>query len=102
VVYNASNNELVRTNTLVKSAIVQIDATPFRQWYEQHYGINLGKTKTAKADVHISSINLPALQVVLTFSCSPNLCLAQEGQGRQEGHQEGGQEDQEGGPQEGG
>jgi small subunit ribosomal protein S8e len=50
VVYNASNNELVRTNTLVKSAIVQIDATPFRQWYEQHYGINLGKTKTAKAD----------------------------------------------------
>ncbi|KAI0244091.1 ribosomal protein S8A [Massospora cicadina] len=29
VVYNASNNELVRTNTLVKSAIVQIDAAPF-------------------------------------------------------------------------
>merc|ERR1712100_665775 len=25
--YNASNNELVRTQTLVKSAIVQIDAT---------------------------------------------------------------------------
>ncbi|KII92951.1 hypothetical protein PLICRDRAFT_89444 [Plicaturopsis crispa FD-325 SS-3] len=37
VVYNASNNELVRTNTLVKSAIIQIDATPFRQWYESHY-----------------------------------------------------------------
>jgi len=37
VVYNASNNELVRTNTLVKSAIIQIDATPFRQWYEAHY-----------------------------------------------------------------
>ena len=35
-VYNASNNELVRTNTLVKSAIVQVDATPFRQWYEAH------------------------------------------------------------------
>ena len=27
VVYNASNNELVRTKTLVKSAVVQIDAT---------------------------------------------------------------------------
>ena len=27
VVYNASNNELVRTKTLVKSAIVQVDAT---------------------------------------------------------------------------
>lgn len=37
VVYNASNNELVRTNTLVKSAIIQIDAAPFRQWYESHY-----------------------------------------------------------------
>ena len=27
VVYNASNNELVRTKTLVKGAIVQVDAT---------------------------------------------------------------------------
>lgn len=35
-VYNASNNELVRTNTLVKGAIIQIDAAPFRQWYEAH------------------------------------------------------------------
>ncbi|RKP17903.1 40S ribosomal protein S8 [Rozella allomycis CSF55] len=49
VVYNASNNELVRTKTLVKSAIVQIDATPFRQWYEAHYGSLLGKKKLAKA-----------------------------------------------------
>lgn len=45
VVYNASNNELVRTNTLVKGAIVSVDATPFRQWYGQHYGIALGKKK---------------------------------------------------------
>jgi len=49
VVYNASNNELVRTNTLVKNAIVQIDATPFRQWYEQHYGVVIGKKKEDKA-----------------------------------------------------
>ena len=45
VVYNSSNNELVRTKTLVKSAIVQIDATPFRQWWESHYGERLGKKK---------------------------------------------------------
>jgi len=44
VVYNASNNELVRTNTLVKNAIIQIDASPFRTWYEQHYGLSLSKT----------------------------------------------------------
>lgn len=42
VVYNASNNELVRTKTLVKNAIVQIDATPFRQWFEAHYLTQLG------------------------------------------------------------
>merc|ERR1711990_1333478 len=48
VVYNASNNELVRTKTLVKNAIVQIDATPLRQWFQQHYGVELGK-KAAEA-----------------------------------------------------
>ncbi|KAF4677832.1 40S ribosomal protein [Perkinsus chesapeaki] len=42
-VYNASNNELVRTNTLVKNTIVQIDAAPFKQWYEQHFGVELTK-----------------------------------------------------------
>lgn len=47
VVYNASNNELVRTNTLVKSCVLQVDATPFRQWYLQHYGVELGKKKEA-------------------------------------------------------
>jgi len=30
---------------LVKNAIVQIDATPFRQWYEQKFGVVLGKKK---------------------------------------------------------
>lgn len=45
VVYNASNNELVRTNTLVKNCIVQIDATPFSQWYANHYGLNLNTKK---------------------------------------------------------
>lgn len=48
VVYNASNNELVRTKTLVKNAIVVIDATPFRQWYEAHYALPLGRKKNAK------------------------------------------------------
>mmetsp|Transcript_3847 Transcript_3847/g.8690 ORF Transcript_3847/g.8690 Transcript_3847/m.8690 type:complete len:204 (+) Transcript_3847:37-648(+) len=41
--YNATNNELVRTKTLVKGAIVSVDATPFRQWYLQHYGVELGR-----------------------------------------------------------
>ncbi|KAI5983967.1 ribosomal protein S8e/ribosomal biogenesis NSA2 [Pisolithus albus] len=53
VVYNASNNELVRTNTLVKGAIIQVDATPFRQWYEAHYAQPITK-KGAKAQVAAS------------------------------------------------
>jgi len=48
VVYNASNNELERTQTLVKNTIVQVDATPFRQFLEKKYGIVL--TKTSKKD----------------------------------------------------
>lgn len=48
VVYNASNNELVRTKTLVKNAIVVIDATPFRQWYESHYVLPLGRKRNPK------------------------------------------------------
>ncbi|KAK9268384.1 hypothetical protein L1049_000133 [Liquidambar formosana] len=49
VVYNASNNELVRTQTLVKSAIVQVDAAPFKQWYLQHYGVDIGRKKKTSA-----------------------------------------------------
>ena len=49
VVYHPSNNELVRTNSLTKSAVVQVDAAPFRQWYEAHYGHSLGRRRQAKA-----------------------------------------------------
>ena len=48
VVYNASNNELVRTKTLVKNTVVQVDATPFRQWYEAHYGVTVGRKQKKK------------------------------------------------------
>merc|ERR1711941_214804 len=47
VVYNATSNELVRTKTLVKNAIIQIDAQPFKQWYLRRYGVDLGKKKKA-------------------------------------------------------
>lgn len=54
VVYNASNNELVRTNTLVKGAIIQIDSTPFRQYFHNYYGIDLGKKKAGEEDEKVS------------------------------------------------
>lgn len=72
VIYNASNNELVRTKTLVKNAIVVIDATPFRQWYEGHYALPIGRRKTTK----LVSINLI---LNLTYFCNklfePICCL---------------------------
>merc|ERR1712028_281746 len=50
VVYNATNNELVRTKTLVKNCIVLIDANPLRQWYLKHYDVELNKKKIEESD----------------------------------------------------
>ncbi|KAF5393220.1 hypothetical protein D9757_000701 [Collybiopsis confluens] len=61
VVYNASNNELVRTNTLVKGAIIQVDATPFRQWYETHYAqpvTKRGKVSAAATEAAAEPVKL--------------------------------------------
>lgn len=33
----------------MKNSIVQIDATPFKTWYEQHYGVKIGVKKGKKA-----------------------------------------------------
>ena len=58
VSYNASNNELVRTKTLVKGAIVVIDAHPFKSWYEDHYGVKIGLKKTSGEERSQPSIDL--------------------------------------------
>ena len=49
-VYNATNNELVRTKTLVKNTIVLIDATPFRQFYLKKYDVELNKKKIEESN----------------------------------------------------
>ncbi|XP_021532591.2 small ribosomal subunit protein eS8-like [Aotus nancymaae] len=48
VVYSASNNELVHTQTLVKNCMVLTDSTPYRQWHQPHYVLLLGCKKGAK------------------------------------------------------
>ena len=50
VVYNASNNELVKTKTIVKNCIVQIDAGPFREMYMKRYNKKLGKPRKEEAE----------------------------------------------------
>eukprot|EP00531_Pseudo-nitzschia_arenysensis_P011666 CAMPEP_0116134530 /NCGR_PEP_ID=MMETSP0329-20121206/10695_1 /TAXON_ID=697910 /ORGANISM="Pseudo-nitzschia arenysensis, Strain B593" /LENGTH=204 /DNA_ID=CAMNT_0003629247 /DNA_START=66 /DNA_END=680 /DNA_ORIENTATION=+ len=50
VMYNSTNNELVRTKTLVKGCIVMIDAHAFKAWYESHYGVKIGAKKSAAAE----------------------------------------------------
>eukprot|EP00999_Lentomonas_sp_LEN2_P000715 NODE_1711_length_760_cov_126.657188_g1662_i0.p1 GENE.NODE_1711_length_760_cov_126.657188_g1662_i0~~NODE_1711_length_760_cov_126.657188_g1662_i0.p1 ORF type:complete len:208 (+),score=49.82 NODE_1711_length_760_cov_126.657188_g1662_i0:66-689(+) len=56
VVYNATSNELVRTKTLVKNCVVQIDAGPFRSWYYRRYGIYLGKKKKGAKATEIAKV----------------------------------------------
>eukprot|EP00341_Mesodinium_pulex_P009859 CAMPEP_0116942982 /NCGR_PEP_ID=MMETSP0467-20121206/34913_1 /TAXON_ID=283647 /ORGANISM="Mesodinium pulex, Strain SPMC105" /LENGTH=203 /DNA_ID=CAMNT_0004626071 /DNA_START=23 /DNA_END=634 /DNA_ORIENTATION=- len=57
VAFNASNNELVRTKTLVKNCIVLIDSAPFRQHFESKYYSELvkGKADAQKKDMKASS-----------------------------------------------
>ena len=50
VIYNATNNELVRTKTIVKNCIVSIDANPFRQFYLKQYDVELNKKKVEESD----------------------------------------------------
>ena len=76
VVYNASNNELVRTQTLVKSAIVQVDAAPFKQWYLQHYAVEIGRKKktTPAAKKEGEVVSLPLIlfyiiSILVLFGC---------------------------------
>lgn len=50
VVYNATNNELVRTKTIVKNCIVTIDANPFRMWYLKNFDVELNKKKVEESN----------------------------------------------------
>jgi ribosomal protein S8E len=57
----------VRTQTLVKGAVVQVDATPFRSWYAQHYGAEVGIKKgvaAAKAKEGEAAAAKPSAHVV--------------------------------------
>lgn len=71
-IYNASNNELVRTKTLVKGAIITIDAVPFRQWFEAHYATPLARKKgqklTEEEENRISGTEKRSKKVVKKFS----------------------------------
>jgi ribosomal protein S8E len=67
VVYNSSNNELVRTQTLVKSAIVQVDAAPFKQWYLQHYGVEIGRKKKTASKKDSAEVIVRDFPIIYVF-----------------------------------
>ena len=49
VLYNASNNELVRTQTLVKNCIVSVDSTPFKYyWYVNYTDVKVNRLPEIK------------------------------------------------------
>ncbi|CAM0945754.1 unnamed protein product [Alopecurus aequalis] len=83
VVYNSSNNELVRTQTLVKNAIVQVDAAPFKQWYLTHYGVDIGRKKkvpaAAKKDATEGDAAAPAEEAKKSNSVQRKLEKRQQG-----------------------
>jgi small subunit ribosomal protein S8e len=62
VTYNASNNELVRTKTLVKGAIVVVDAHPFKEWYENYYGVKIGSKKGSSSAAAAASTDADAVK----------------------------------------
>jgi small subunit ribosomal protein S8e len=48
VVWHPSDNEFVRTNTLTKGSIVEVESAPFKTWYERQYGRGLGRSAYAR------------------------------------------------------
>ena len=49
VLYNSSNNELVRTQTLVKNCIVSVDSTPFKYyWYVNYSDVKVNRLPEIK------------------------------------------------------
>merc|ERR1712066_843670 len=77
VVYNATSNEMIRTKTLVKGAIIAIDATPFRQFYESHYSKALGQ-KTASVAENLNSQFLQG-KVLAKINSRPGQCGRADG-----------------------
>ena len=80
VSYNASNNDLVRTQTLVKNCVIQVDAAPFRAWYKRHYGEDIiyltkkGKGMEPEAPVKRSASVPSATKITRWMStCSTSL-----------------------------
>jgi hypothetical protein len=63
----------VRTKTLVKNAILVVDATPFRQWYESHYILPLGRKKGAKL---VSAIFVLKVKYEISIENMMNLCVS--------------------------
>jgi small subunit ribosomal protein S8e len=60
VVYNPTNKEFVRTNTIVKGSVVQVDATPFKNWYQKHYGVTVGKATAFVKDRKLKKLKTRA------------------------------------------
>jgi len=78
VVYNGANNEFVRTNTLVKNEIVQIDAAPFRLWYETHYGVTIGRKKVTKKETAAAAATAAAPAAVAPVEAAGTAAAAKK------------------------
>ena len=76
VVYHPANYEYVRTKTLTKSAIVTVDATPFRVWYRNHFNVDLaeGEEKKLEFKVCVISETILSLSPLVTIDVISDFC----------------------------
>lgn len=73
----------VRTQTLVKNAIIQVDATPFKQWYATHYAVELGgKGKEEAPKIDDKKVRMLAISCV--YSCVGGRGRGEAGAGSRE------------------
>ena len=67
VVYNATSNELVRTKTLMKGCVVQIESTPLKSYFVSKYGMDMVDREQLTQQQHRSDYGtIEALQTWLT------------------------------------
>jgi len=78
VVYNSTNNELVRTNTLVKGCIIQIESTPYKDIPQKESTIDITKQNLNKDASDSGSLNKKITHNISVFNKSDPLSISNQ------------------------
>jgi len=78
VVYNSTNNELVRTNTLVKGCIIQIESAPYKDISQKESTIDITKQNLNKNARGSGSYNKKITHNITVFNKSDPLSISNQ------------------------